>query len=186
MPRYVALLRGINVGPHKRIAMTELKALVEGLGHTEVKTYVTSGNVVFSTAEPRSDVALPREIEAAIMARCNLDVPVIVRSGEDMARIVAGNPFPQHEDQPKTLHVSFLSGVPAPDRVAALADAERGRDDYRVIGQEVYLHYPNGMSGAVFMVNGLDRALGVTATSRNWRTVLKLAGMAGGPAESVR
>jgi len=178
MPRYVALLRGVNIGTKKRIAMADLKALVEGLGHTNVKTHINSGNVVFSTSGPRTDADLARQIETAIMARCNLDVPVIVRSAAELAAIVAGNPFPGHVDEPKTLHVSFLSEAPEPHLVDALAEAEQGDDDYRVVGKDVYLHYPNGLSGAVFMVDGLDRALGVTATSRNWRTVLKLAGMA--------
>lgn len=176
MPRYVALLRGINVGAKKRIAMADLTALVEGLGHTGVATYVNSGNVVFD-AESGDDTTLADSIEAALMTRYSLDVPVVVRSGEEMAAIVAKNPFPESADQPKTLHVSFLSEKPAAHLVDALTGIEKGDDDYRVVGRNVYLHYPNGMSGAVFMVNGLDRALAVTSTSRNWRTVLRLAEM---------
>lgn len=180
MPRNVALLRGINVGANKRIAMADLRTLIEALGHTDVTTYVNSGNVVFDAAEPRTDVQLARDIEAAILERCNLAVPVVIRSGPELAEVVAGNPWPEHAANHKTLHVAFLGDVPDRGRVAALADVERGKDDYRVVGSNVYLSYPNGLSGAVFMVNGLDRALGLTATSRNWRTVLKLAEMAGG------
>ncbi len=176
MSRYVALLRGINIGAKKRIAMADLKALVEGLGCTGVATYVNSGNVVFNSGSG-DETTLAESIEAALMARHGLDVPVAVRSGPELAAIVAANPFPEHANQPKTLHVSFLSEEPAADLVEALARVERGEDDYRVVGRNVYLHYPNGMSGAVFMVNGLDRALAVTSTSRNWRTVLKLADM---------
>lgn len=179
MPRYVALLRGVNIGAKKRITMTDLKALVEGLGHTDVATYVNSGNVVFTTPEPHEGVDLARDVASALVARHTLDVAVVIRSGEEMTAIVAGNPFPERASEPKTLHVAFLSDAPAPHLIDALAESERGSDDYRVIGREVYLHYPNGMSGAVFMVNGLDRALDVAATSRNWRTVLKLAEMAG-------
>ena len=177
MPRYVALLRGINIGAMKRISMADLKALVEGLGHLDVKTYVNSGNVAFTCTTGRAESDLAKEIGTALMGQHNLDVAVVVRSGENLAGVVSGNPFPASEDQPKTLHVSFLGEEPAAPLVAALADVERGEDDYRVIGRQVYLYYPNGMSGAVFMVNGLDRALGVTSTSRNWRTVLKLAEM---------
>ncbi len=176
MSRYVALLRGINIGAKKRIAMADLKALVEGLGHTEVATYVNSGNVVFD-AEAADETTLAEGIESALMTMHDLDVPVVVRSAVELASIVAANPFPQHADHPKTLHVSFLSETPAADLVEALDRIEKGEDGYRVVGRNVYLHYPNGMSGAVFMVNGLDRALAVTSTSRNWRTVLKLADM---------
>ncbi len=180
MPRYVALLRGINIGAKKRIAMTDLKALVEDLGHDDVATYVNSGNVAFSTTDDWDNRELGRTITAALASHHGLAVPVVVRSGEELARIVAGNPWPEHAVSHKTLHVSFLDAEPEPALVEALLHAERGDDDYRVIGDNVYLHYPNGMSGAVFMVNGLDQALGVTATSRNWRTVLKLAEMTGG------
>jgi uncharacterized protein (DUF1697 family) len=177
MARYVALLQGINVGKHKRIAMADLKTLVEGLGHTEVKTHLNSGNVVF-TADARSKIDLAREIEEAIATGHGLAVSVVVRSGEEMREIVANNPFPDAAADHKTLHVTFLGETPDPDRVAALAEREKGEDDYRVIGADVYLAYPNGISGAAFMPTGLDKALGVVATSRNWRTVTRLAEMA--------
>lgn len=177
MPRYVALLRGINIGAKKRIAMADLKALVEGLGHADVATYVNSGNVVFSTVDPRDDCELAEAIAAALASGHGLDVPVVVRSGAAMARTVERNPFPGVAAEPKLLHVSFLGEDPAPELVDALAAIQRGEDDYRVDGRNIYLHYPNGMSGAVFMLNGFDLALKVTSTSRNWRTVLKLAEM---------
>ena len=180
MPRYAALLRGINIGATKRIAMADLRALVEGLGHADVATYVNSGNVAFSTDRWQDDRELAAAISAALASSHGLVVPVVVRSGAELARIMAGNPFPGVAAEPKLLHVSFLSQAPAPELVAALANVERGDDDYRVIKKQVYLHYPNGMSGAVFMVNGFDRALNLTSTSRNWRTVLKLAEMTAG------
>ena len=178
MPTWVALLRGINVGKHKRIAMADLRALVEELGGTDVRTYVTSGNVVFA-----SDVTDPARLEDviadAIRASLGQDVPVVVRTAAEMAQIVAGNPFPEATADPKTLHVAFLARTPDPDAVARLAEVEKGEDDYRVVGKNVYLFYPNRLTGAVFMPNGLDAALGMVTTSRNWQTVVKLAEMAG-------
>jgi uncharacterized protein (DUF1697 family) len=178
MPRYVALLQGINVGKHKRIAMKDLRALVERLGYSDVTTHLNSGNVVF-TAARATDEALAAGIEAAIASDLGLDVPVVVRSGDALARIVENNPFPDAAADHTTLHVTFLGADPAPDRVASLAERERGEDDYRVEGADVYLFYPNKTSGAVFMPTGLGPALGVVATSRNWRTVTKLAELAG-------
>lgn len=177
MPNYVALLRGINVGKHNRIAMADLRELVERVGYTDVRTHLNSGNVVFSgpSGENRRIAA---EIEDAIRKELGMDVPVVVRSANEIREIVKNNPFQDHAADHKTLHVSFLSATPDPEAVKALATIERGDDDYRVIGDNVYLHYPNKLTGAVFMPDGLDKALNVTATSRNWRTVTKLAAMA--------
>jgi uncharacterized protein (DUF1697 family) len=177
MPRYVALLQGINVGKHKRIAMADLRALVERLGHTEVKTHLNSGNVVFTAASGANEEHA-KQIEDAISRELGLEVPVVVRSGEDLARIVAGNPFPEAAADHTTLHVTFLGKAPDPERVAALAEADHGDDDYRVVGADVYLFYPHKLTGATFMPTGLGKALGVVATSRNWRTVTRLAEMA--------
>jgi uncharacterized protein (DUF1697 family) len=180
MNAYVALLRGVNIGPNKRIAMADLRALVEGLGYDDVKTLVNSGNVVFTVERKKVNATLAREIEAALRERHGLDVGVVVRSGGEMAKIVANNPFPEAAATPKLLHVSFLDRKPEPDKVAALQEVDRGEDDFRVIGTEVYLSVPNGLSGAVVNVNGLDKALGVVATSRNWNTVTKLVDMVAG------
>jgi uncharacterized protein (DUF1697 family) len=177
MPRYVALLQGINVGKHKRIAMADLKATVESLGYSAVTTHLNSGNVVF-TAEQRANGELARELEDAIAAAAGLEVPVVIRSDTELGRIVANNPFPEAAADHKALHVTFLGAAPDPDRVAALAEVERGGDDYRVVGEDVYLHYPRYLTGATFMPTGLGAALGVVATSRNWRTVTRLAELA--------
>lgn len=177
MPTYVALLRGINVGKHKRIAMADLRALVEDLGGAGVKTYVNSGNIVFGH-EGTDPAVLEGAIADAIRDRIRHDVPVVIRTGEELAEIVAKNPFPDAAVDHKTLHVTFLARTPDAEAVKALAKAEKGPDDYRVVGKEVYLSYPNKLTGAVFMPNGLDAALGMVTTSRNWQTVTKLAEMA--------
>ncbi len=177
MPTHVALLRGINIGAKKRIKMDALRALIESLGHENSRTYVNSGNVVFTASDDASNLDLAATIEAALRDLHGLDVPVVVRTGSEMAEIVANNPFPKVAATPKLLHVSFLSEEPGPALVDALAQVERGDDEYRVEGQNIYLHYPHGLSKATFMLNGFDRALKVTSTSRNWNTVLKLADM---------
>ena len=174
MMRYVGLLQGINVGKHRRIAMSDLKAMVENLGHTDVKTHLNSGNVVFTAAVSSND-DLAREIEAAITSHLGIDVPVVVRSRDEMRRIVGNNPFPAAAADHTTLHVTFLGGVLDPVAVASLAEREKGDDDCRVAGADVYLYYPNKITGAVFTLHGLN----VVATSRNWRTVTRLAEMVG-------
>lgn len=177
MTTYVALLRGINIGKHKRIAMADLRALVEDLGGTDVKTYANSGNVVFGHTESGA-TRLEVAIADAIRDRTGQDVPVVIRTGEELAEIVSKNPFPDAAVDHKTLHVTFLARTPDAEAVKALAKAEKGPDDYRVVGKEVYLSYPNKLTGAVFMPNGMDTALGMVTTSRNWQTVTKLTEMA--------
>ena len=173
MPRHVALLQGINVGKNRRIAMSDLREIVEGLGHAEVKTHLNSGNVVF-TAESRDDVSLAGDLEAAIAERAGFDVPVVVRSGDELREIVANNPFPDAAADHTTLHVTFLGDEPSAEAVAALKAQETGEDDWRLAGKDVYLFYPNKVTGATFLLNGI----GVVATSRNWRTVTRLAELA--------
>ena len=95
MVRYVALLQGINVGKTKRVAMSDLKALVEKLGYTDVRTHLNSGNVVFTSPEKRANDEIADAIEAAIRSTLGLDVPVVVRAGEEMRAIVDGNPSPR-------------------------------------------------------------------------------------------
>jgi uncharacterized protein (DUF1697 family) len=176
MAVYVALLRGINVGKNKRIAMADLRNLVEGLGYADVKTHLNSGNVAFTGPEGTNQEIAAR-IQEKISADLGMDVAVVVRKGEEMQRVVAENPFPDHAEDHTTLHVAFLAAIPGPKDVSALADVAKGADDYRVVRDNVYLFYPNKITGAVFMPNGLDKALGVASTSRNWRTVVKLAEM---------
>jgi uncharacterized protein (DUF1697 family) len=178
VPTRIALLRGINIGSKKRIKMDALRALIESLGYENPRTYVNSGNVVFDSGGRTTNLTIAAAIEHALRDQHGLDVPVVVRTGPEMADIVAANPFPQVAATPKLLHVSFLSETPEPTLVDALGDVERGHDEYRVVGPNVYLHYPHGLARATFMLNGFDRALKVASTSRNWNTVIKLAEMA--------
>lgn len=177
MGRWAALLRGVNVGGGAKVPMAQLRALVDALGYVDVCSHLNSGNVVFGADHATSETDIAASIRAAIVREIGRDTPVIVRSAAAMSAVVSANPFPDVSD-PKALHVAFCETVPAPDRIAALADAPRGDDDYRVIGREVFLHYPNLLSGAVFMPKGLDRPLGTAVTMRNWRTVTRLAEMA--------
>lgn len=176
MQTYVALLRGINVGAHKRIAMADLRALIEGLGYADVRTHLNSGNAVF-TSDAQENEEIASAIRAAIASGLGMDIPVVMRSGEEMQRIVAENPFPDLAVDHKALHVAFLAGTPDPQLVEALAGIEKGDDDYRVTGDNVYLSYPNKLTGASLTPDMLEKTLHVSATLRNWRTVTALASM---------
>lgn len=171
---FVAFLRGINVGKHKRVPMAALRALMEGMGFGEVKTLLNSGNVIFTTDDDVTSQELAKRIERELAREFGMEIPVVVRSDTEMAGLVEQNPFPQISD-PKTLHVEFLAEPLTPDQIDALAHLDKGEDDYRLIGNDLYLSYPNKLTGAVFVPR-----LDVVHTSRNWATVTKIAALMAG------
>lgn len=172
----MALLRGINVGGRNRVAMADLRAVVESLGHGEVATYIQSGNVVFAGREA-STSELAVELEEAIAQRLDVRPRVIVLARAELAGIVEANPFPDETD-PKRLHaVVRAETFPQPERdalLAALAEARRrgSREDARVVGRTVYLRTPDGLAASELAAR-LARPAAAT-TARNWATVAKL------------
>ena len=177
MRTYVALLRGINVGGRTKIAMADLRRLFAELGAADVTTYVQSGNVVFKSGAAAAGLA--QSIERRIADELGLRVTVVVRTPAEVAKVVAGNPFAERGADPKQLHVVFLAEKPPAARVRAL-DATRGApDEFRVVGREIYLHYPNGSGRSKITNAWFEKELRVAGTARNWRTVTKLAELAG-------
>ncbi|MFI7578034.1 DUF1697 domain-containing protein [Micromonospora sp. NPDC049497] len=177
MDRYVALLRGVNVGGAK-VGMADLRRLVTNLGHDDVKTYLQSGNVVFGSSV-RDAEALAGGIERAIAGELGLTVPVLVRSGREMAAVAGGNPYADREEDPTRLLVAFLATAPKKSTVDALAVPGGENVAFTVSGREVFLHYPDGGYGRSRFTNAyLEKKLGVVATTRNWRSVRALADLA--------
>ena len=176
MARWVALLRGINVGGNKRVAMADLRRLVEALGHDDVETVLQSGNVVFSSSK-RSGDALADELTKAIADELGMDVAVLVRSGRQLAEVVAANPFPAAVGDPKSLHAAFVSKAPTKAAVDTIDRSALGDDDFAVGPGVVYLRYTAGMQGSPLTKHVTEKTLGVTMTARNWNTVTKLAEM---------
>jgi uncharacterized protein (DUF1697 family) len=175
----VAMLRSINVGGRNRVAMPDLRALVTGLGFGDVATYVQSGNVVFTGAGTPGAAA--RAVEERIAADLGLEIPVIARTADQLLDLVDSNPLADADEDPTRLHVTFLSAPPDQRKVAALAALEGrfGADRFEVVGQDVVLHCPGGYGETKLNNAYFERRLGVTATTRNWRTVCTLADMAG-------
>ena len=171
----IALLRGINVGPRQRVKMPELRELIEGLGYTDVRTLVQSGNVVFTArAKPAT---LEQKLEQEIEKQLGVDPKVVVRTRDELAAAIEANPFDVPDD-PRNLHVTFLSGEPDAAAVKKLEDADLGDDELAFLGREIYVLYANGM-GRSELAKQLGRTkLGVAATDRNWNTVTKLLEMA--------
>jgi len=172
---WIALLRGINVGGHNKLPMAELRELLGELGLSEVQTYIASGNIVFGAARSANRGKLSKKISTAITDRFDLGVPVVMRTPEELAAAVAGNPF--STDDHKMLHLAFLSERPK-DAAAATLEADRfAPDQFELRGAEIYLYYPNGAGRSKMSIDYFERRLAVTPTARNWRTVLKLVAM---------
>jgi uncharacterized protein (DUF1697 family) len=176
--RYVALLRGINLGARNKIAMADLRELFGRLGAEDVATYVQSGNVVFRSRAGRSE--LVQEIERRIAQELGLEIRVLLRTSTELAKLVAGNPFAKSENDPLKLHATFLADTPAAARVRALDSKPFEPDDFAVAGRDVYLHTPNGYGRSKLSNAYFEKQLAVAATTRNWKTVTSLAALASG------
>ena len=172
----VALLRGINVGKSKRIAMGRLRQLLGELGYADVRTHLQSGNAIITSGRRPDRVA--REIARAIEREFGFDVEVVVRTKDELDAVIEANPMPEHTDQPAKLLVAFLSAAPKPDRIKKLDPAEFAPDEIHFSGREAYLYHPNGVIAAKIGPTFWQKHLGVSATARNWTTVTKLASLA--------
>lgn len=178
MPVYIAMLRGINIGPHKRMKMEKLRASCEALDLQQVKTYIQSGNVVFQAARPTA-TALSRKIEQRIVQDFGFSSDVILRTREELGRIIKNNPLLKERGiDPARLHVVFLRDVPAPEAVKKLESLTLPPDQVHPAGHEIYCYFPNGVSGSSLWKHPMDRVLAVQTTMRNWNTVNTLYQMA--------
>jgi uncharacterized protein (DUF1697 family) len=177
MATYVALLRGINVGGRTKVGMADLRQVFVGLGHAEVSTYLQSGNVLFKSRD-RSPSRLAEAIERRIAQDLGMTVTVLLRTGDDLAQVVANNPFLGRETDFAKLHVTFLADAPERDRAARLETPGDGPDEFALVGREIYLLCPNGYGKTKLNNTYLERRLGVAATTRNWNTVTKLCELA--------
>lgn len=176
MPRYVALLRGINVGRNKRVAMADLRRLLDGLGYTEVRTLLQSGNAVFTTAASKPE-RLARLIEQAIEAELGLDVKCLVRTGEDMLAVANGNPLGEVATDGAKLLALFLSETPDAALLAAHDPTQLAPKEIRLGDRVIYQWCPDGVLAAPPAGSFAEKHLKVTVTGRNWNTVTKLAAL---------
>lgn len=176
--RYLALLRGINVGGKTKLPMADLRGLLETLGHTNISTYIQSGNAVF-TSDRNDPEKIAKEIERIIEAELALKVTVMIRTREEMRSVIKHNAFVDAEEKPATLHAAFLSEQPEQARVEAFDTRQFVPDRLQVGDGVAYLWYPNGAGRSKLTNSLIERQLGVRATARNWNTVLKLFDLMG-------
>jgi uncharacterized protein (DUF1697 family) len=176
---HVALIRGINVGGHKAVAMSDLRDLLAGLGFDDARSLLQSGNLVFRCAA-QTDGSLERLLEAQAEKRLGLHADFFIRSAKEWREVVARNPFRKEaERDPSHLVVMFLKDMPNAKDVKAVNAAIVGPEIVRAGGRHLYIVYPDGI-GKSRLTNALiEKRLGIRGTARNWNTVLKLNALAG-------
>jgi uncharacterized protein (DUF1697 family) len=176
MPRHIALLRGINLGSNRRVAMGSLREVLARLGYEDVRTYLQSGNVVVtSQASPER---LERELEQHIAKELGLETRVLVRTRDELADVIDRDPLAGVADNPKRYQVSFLSAEPDAGIVRELGRVDVAPEQFVVSGREIYTWHPDGIQRSKLAKVLSDKRLGVTATARNWNTVTKLLALA--------
>jgi uncharacterized protein (DUF1697 family) len=175
--RVVGLLRGVNLGPSRKLKMADLRAAVESLGHTDVETYLQSGNVVFTPATGAVAKDLGAGITAALADAVGMEVNVLTRTGAQMRTIVASNPY-DREDPTKVV-VVFLAASSDAAPARSLDLDQFAPEGLTIKGTEIYLDLPGGQARSSLLDElGKKKVFGKVATSRNWRTVTALAEMA--------
>jgi uncharacterized protein (DUF1697 family) len=178
MNTFISLLRGINVGGSKPVHMDTLAGVYIGLGFSHVRTYLQSGNVVF-TAPLGDSARMASQIEAGVEAKFGFHAEVFIRQPQDFQGLLANNPFVhQAEVDPSRLHVSFLYKLPGAAAKSRLVIREGIPDKLAWGDMALYLYYPDGYARAKISTSYLEQALGVPLTNRNWNTVTALYNIA--------
>ena len=174
--RYVALLRGINVGGNTMIKMTELKMSFENLGFKNVASYINSGNLAFDTAKVAEE-KLVAEIEKRIKQDFGLDVQVMVRDRAAIEDVLANNPFAGEFESHKEMHVLFMKGEMPDEKLERLYEQQSKNERFAVRGREIYCHLRLGVADSLLGKGFIERKLKVAITARNWRTVERIASL---------
>jgi uncharacterized protein (DUF1697 family) len=172
----IALLRGINLAGARRVGMAELRELLEGHGHQEVRTYLQSGNVVLRSPSPPERLA--RELERQITDGLGVEVRVVVRTRAELGKVVERNPLRDIATDPARYQVSFLSAKPSPAVVRELATWDVAPERFVLSGREIYAWHPGGVGRSELAKLLSERRLGVSPTARNWKTVTALLALA--------
>lgn len=176
MPRYVALLQGINLGPKRRVSMAELRQTLEAAGYTDVRTLLQSGNLVLTS--PAGAAHLERDLAGRLREAFGFDIPVVVRTRDELADVLARDPFAGEVEDPARYQVSFLSARPDPSAVEELEAAVAAPERVAVRGREIYGWHPQGVGRSELAKLITRRRLGVEVTARNWRTLTRLLELA--------
>ncbi len=175
MVKYISILRGINVGGNRKILMKDLKVLFEKHGFVNVETYIQSGNVIFESDQKLSNADLEKNIQQLIATTFGFDVPVIVRTAEEWTETVASNPFWKEKDADiEKLHLTILKEEPSSELVQKIQVLDFLPDRFEIKGRDVFIYCENGYGRTKITNDFFEKKLKIPATTRNWKTVLKL------------
>jgi uncharacterized protein (DUF1697 family) len=175
MKKLIAILRGINVGGKRKILMADLRSLFENNGFTDVKTYIQSGNVFFSSASKRDLISISNLLEKAILDEYGFTVPVVVVSHQEIERAIKSNPFLLEEDiDIKQLHLTFLKEKPTTENRLNAESYNYEPDKFIIKEKNVFINCIGKYHKTKLSNNFFESKLKVSATTRNWKTVMKL------------
>lgn len=176
METFVSILRGINVGGHRKIKMADLRKMYEDMGFKNVKSYIQSGNVIFQS-ESVEIAQLENDLEKAILQHFGFEVPVIVRRKHEWERVIRENPFLSGDHSIEDLSVTFLSKTPHPDLLSQLRSRETENDQIEVIDDHAYMKIMGPYHKTPLSNQWIEKTLKVKATTRNWKGILKIGEM---------
>ena len=178
MTTYIGLLRAINLGSHNKIAMSDLREMLERLGFDEPRTLLLSGNIVFKS-DSNSSAKLEQQLERASTNHLHVTTDYFLRSAREWQEIVENNPFTKEaKADPARVIMMCLRDAPLPEQVKALQASIVGREVVKAHGRHAYLIYPDGQGRSKLTIQKIEKALATRGTARNWNTVLKLAELA--------
>jgi uncharacterized protein (DUF1697 family) len=174
MPILISMLRGVNLGPHNRIKMDDLRALYESLELHDARTYVQSGNVIFRTRE-KNPTKLAKEMKEAIGRKFGFHPEVILRTVKELRRSLEANPFRNRRDiEPSKLLITFLAAEPAAEAETTIRNLRVQREELQLIGRELYIYFPDGIGKSKVPWSSVEKLLKVTGTARNLNSVVKM------------
>jgi uncharacterized protein (DUF1697 family) len=169
---FIALLRGINVGGNNKLPMADFLTLLEQLKLRNIKTYIQTGNAVFQTTA-KATQELPEKLKGAIKDRHGFAPDVVVLSLAELETAIAANPYPKANENPKSLHLTFLNSKPKKPDLEFLHELKTASEDFTLENKVFYFYAPDGI-GRSKAASQIEKSLGVSGTARNWRTVQKI------------
>jgi uncharacterized protein (DUF1697 family) len=171
MKTYIALLKGINVGGHKKVPMAELRDILTKVGFKDVKTYIQSGNIILKTSE-KSNLIIETIIKNSILDNFKFEVSVLVLTRQNLEHIFNSSPF--SEDKNKESYFMMLHDIPNDDLAKEASKKVYENEEYKIIHNCIYYYNEKGFGKAKFNVNFFERKLNTFATARNYNTMVKL------------
>ena len=180
MQTYISFLRSVNITGHNLIKMTELSELIKKMGFRDVKTYIQSGNIIFSDPDNSTSSELSGNIEKAILGRFSLKIHVMTRTTRELDELFSNNPYLKEPnfDSSKSA-VLFLHEKPTNTQIQKVKDISYPPDRFQIIGKEIFIYCPNGFGRTKIYTNFFEKKMGVIGTARNWKTVTTVLNLTG-------